>query len=66
MKVYVVNHPSATWCEDYSVAVIAENSEHAIKLAREYSPDFKNATDINVEEYEINKERAILAANVGA
>lgn len=66
MKVYVVNHPSATWCEDYSIAVIAENSERAIKLAREYSTDFKNATDINVEEYEINKERAILAANVGA
>lgn len=66
MRVYVVNHPSASWCEDYSVAVIAENSERAIELARNYSPDFKNASDLNLEEYEINKEQAILAANVGA
>ena len=55
MKVYVVNHPSASWCEDYAVAVIAESSERAIELARSYSPDFEKATDINVEEYEINK-----------
>lgn len=66
MKVYVVNHPSASWCEDYSVVVIAENSDNAIKLAKLYSGDFKNADDINVEEYDLTKEQAILAANVGA
>lgn len=66
MKVYVVKHPSASWCQDYSVAVIAENSERAIELARFYSPDYINATDLYVKEYEINKEQAILAANVGA
>lgn len=65
MKVYVVNNPNACWCEDYAVAVIAENADRAIELAKEYSIDFRN-TDINVDIYEINKEQVILAANVGA
>ena len=66
MKVYVVNHPSASWCEDYAVAVIAESKERAIEIARNYSPDFKNATDLNVEVYEVDREHPVLAANVGA
>lgn len=66
MRVYVVIRPSATWCEDYAVAVIAESKERAIELARNYSPDFKNATDLKVEVHEVDREHPVLAANVGA
>lgn len=66
MRLFLVDHPSATWCEDYSMAVLAEDEKHAERRARLSSSDYRNAQDLEIKEIDLNEEQCVLRANVGA
>lgn len=66
MRLFLVNHPSATWCEDYSMAILAEDEKHAERRARLSSRDYKDAQDLIIKEIDLNKEQCVLIANRGA
>lgn len=66
MRLFLVNHSSATWCEDYSMAILAEDEKHAERRARLSSRDYKDAQDLIIKEIDLNKEQCILIANRGA
>lgn len=66
MKVFKIDHPSATWCDDYSMVVIAEDELHAERRARLSSSDYRNAKDLVITEVDLNEEQEVLTANVGA
>ena len=66
MRLFLVNHPSATWCDDYSMAVLAEDEQHAERRARLSSENYRNAQDLTIEEIDLNEEQCVLIANVGA
>ena len=66
MRLFLVDHPSATWCNDYSMAVLAEDEKHAERRARLSSSDYRNAQDLKIKEIDLNEEQCVLIANVGA
>lgn len=66
MRLFLVNHSSATWCEDYSMAILAEDEKHAERRARLSSRDYKDAQDLIIKEIDLNKEQCVLIANRGA
>ena len=66
MRLFLVNHPSATWCDDYSMAVLAEDEKHAERRARLSSVAYRNAHDLAIREIDLNEEQCVLKANVGA
>lgn len=66
MRLFLVDHPSATWCDDYSMAILAEDEKHAERRARLSSGDYKDAQDLTIREIDLNEEQCVLIANVGA
>ena len=66
MRLFLVDHPSATWCNDYSMAVLAEDEKHAERRARLSSIDYRDAHDLTIREIDLNEEQCVLKANVGA
>lgn len=66
MRLFLVDHPSATWCDDYSMAVLAEDEKHAERRARLSSEDYRNAQDLTIKEIDLNEEQCVLTANMGS
>ena len=66
MRVFLIRHPSASWCEDYAMVVIAEDELHAERRARLSSDDYRDAHDLRITEIDLTKEQEVLTANVGA
>lgn len=66
MRLFLVDHPSATWCEDYLMAVLAEDEKHAERRARLSSEDYRDAHDLTIKEIDLNEEQCVLIANMGS
>lgn len=69
MKVFLVERiKNVNWEQDYAMVVIAEDERHAERRARISSEYFKNETIENIEitEFDTNKEQCVLIANTGA
>lgn len=66
MKVFVIEHPNATWCDDYSMVVVAEDELHAERRARLSSSDYREATDLIIREVDLTREQKVLTANMGS
>lgn len=66
MRLFLVDHPSATWCDDYSMAVLAEDEKHAERRARLSSGNYRDAQDLIIKEINLNEEQCVLIANIGS
>lgn len=67
MNIYLIERTEeVSWCEDYSMAVIAEDEKHAERRARWESRDFKRAKNLLVKKIDAGKEQSVLIANTGA
>ena len=66
MKAYLVKRPASGWCQDYAMAIIAEDERHAERRARLSSDDFKSSQEITITEVDMNEEQCVLTANTGA
>ena len=62
-KIDRVEH--ATYGEDYSMVVIAEDELHAERRARLQSYDFRKAK-LRITEIDMNEEQCVLIANNGS
>jgi len=66
MNIYLVTrNDHISWCEDYSMVVVASDTFHAEKVARCNSDDFAKS-NIKITEVDLNKEQVVLIANSGA
>lgn len=66
MKIFRIDHPSASWCEDFSMVILAEDELHAERRARLSSLDFREAKDLTIKEIDPNIEQCVLIANFGS
>lgn len=62
MKVFLLERKHREWGEDYGAVVVAENEEHARRIASKFSWSFGNEENITAKEIDLNKEQCVLVA----
>lgn len=67
MNIYLIQRNDyISWCEDYSMVVVASDKLHAEKIARCNSDNFAKSNNIKITEIDLNEEHVVLIANSGA
>lgn len=50
MGVYLVERPARDWCQDCVMVIVAEDEQHAERIARLSSDDFRKCKEITITE----------------